>query len=233
MEINELLFNLQKYDNTLKGVRVDLAKMEGRKAEMLADIKNSEKAVSTTNSKIKDAGIEVAILEKDVDCIDAQIKKHGDKFLLIKNEKELAKYNAETDKLQKDKSAIEEKILEAMDKSEKYCSELKALQADLEKKRKLYDIELADLEKLIANQKEEVEKLMKHRNEFSRSIPVDKLAIYDKLFAAKHGQAVAVVSRKVCSGCRLSISDNTLNNAKMVQSLVFCPNCQRIIHLES
>ena len=233
MELNELLFNLQKYDNTIKGVRADLAKMEGRKAEMLADIKNSEKAVSTAGARIKETGIEAAKLEKDVEFIESQIKKHGDKFLLIKNEKELAKYNAETDKLEKDKSAVEEKILESMDKIEKYNAELKTLQGTLETKRKLYDIELADLEKLIVNQKEEVEKLAKHRSEFSRSIPVDKLAVYDKLFAAKNGQAVSVVSHKVCSGCRLSISDNTLNNAKMTQSLIFCPNCQRIIHLES
>jgi len=233
LDLNELLFNLQKYDNTIKGVRADLAKMEGRKAEMLADIKNCEKAVSSASTRIKDTGGEAAKLEKEVEFIDSLIKKHADKFLLIKNEKELAKYNAETEKLEKDKSAVEEKVLEAMDKTEKYSAELKTLQGDLEKKRKLYDIELADLEKLIVNQKEEAEKLVKHRTEFARSIPTDKLAVYDRLFASKHGQAVSTVSHKVCSGCRLSISDNTLNNAKMVQSLVFCPNCQRIIHLES
>jgi len=233
LDLNELLFNLQKYDNTIKGVRADLAKMEARKAGMLADIKNGEKAVAESDLAIKQTAIEAAKLEKEVEFIDSQIKKHGDKFLLIKNEKELAKYNAETEKLEKDKSAVEEKVLEAMDKTEKYQAGLKTLQSDLEKKRKLYAIELADLEKLIVNQKEETEKLVKHRTEFARSIPTDKLAVYDKLFAAKNGVAVAVVSHKVCSGCRLSISDNTLNNAKMVQSLVFCPNCQRIIHLES
>jgi len=232
LENNELLYNLQKYDIAIKTAVCEMDSLSGQKNLMTAEVKKIESDIESYENKAKANSIETAKLEKEVEFIETQIKKINDRFLLIKTEKELGKYNSELEKLNADKGALEEKIIASMEKQEKLSARIKKLKAELELKKAEFSEEMLLINEKMAAHKEELDKLSAHRREFVSGIPAAAVEIYDKLMISKNGVAVAVVSKKICSGCHLSISDNTLSQIKFKTAMVCCPNCQRIIFLE-
>lgn len=232
MENNELLYNLQKYDLTLRDAAREINLLSEQKNRMTGEIKKYESDILLYENKAKSNSVETVKLEKDAEAIEEHIKKINDRFLLIKTEKELGKYNSELEKLKADKGAAEEKIIAAMEKQEKISAKIKKLKTELELKKTEYGEEISLLDEKIAAQKEEIDKLNVCRREFVSGIPAAAVELYDKLMISKKGLAVALVSKKICSGCHLSISDNTLNQTKFKTAMVCCPNCQRIIFLE-
>lgn len=232
MENNELLYNLQKYDIAIKAEVGEIDSLSAQKNRMADEVKKYESDIVSYENKMKANSIETAKLEKDVEFIEIQIKKINDRFLLIKTEKELGKYNSELEKLNADKSAVEEKIIASMERQEKLSARVNKLKAELEFKKTEFSEEILLINEKLTVHKEELDKLNAHRREFVSGIPAAAVEIYDKLMIAKNGLAVAVVSKKICSGCHLSISDNTLSQIKFKTAMVCCPNCQRIIFLE-
>jgi len=232
LENNELLYNLQKYDIALKSAGHELDLLVKQKDEYESGVKNIENEIALCEQKIKARSAESVKLEKDAEFIETQIKKINERFLLIKTEKELSKYNAELAKLNSDKSQVEEKNLLMMEKQEKASAKLKKLKDEHGRKKIECSEKISDIQEKMNALNEEISKLKKHRGEFASGIPASAIEAYSKLAAAKNGIAVALVSKKICSGCHLSISDNTLNQVKFRNALVCCPNCQRIIYLE-
>ncbi|MEZ7891368.1 MAG: C4-type zinc ribbon domain-containing protein [Candidatus Wallbacteria bacterium] len=232
MELVELLYNLQKYDDALARLAKDLGELEKKAAGINGEISAEEKKINVLEKKIKVLNIEITQNEKETEFIDAQIVKLSARFLLIKNEKELAKYNAEMDKLKKEKADFEEKTLKKMEECDSLKLEINKTAAVIESKKKLYSVELKDLSEQIKNQKAEIEKVKKHREDFSGSIPTASVEKYNTLFKTKAGMAVSVIKHKVCSGCRLTISESIIASSRPKTKVSFCPNCQRIIFIE-
>jgi hypothetical protein len=223
---------LQKYDIALRTAAHEIDLLSGQKSRMTGEIKKNESDIEVYENKMKANSVETAKLEKDVEFIEEHIKKINDRFLLIKTEKELGKYNSELEKLKADKDAVEEKVIAAMERHEKLTAKIKKLKAELELKKAGYSEEVLLIDEKMAAQKEEVDKLNAHRREFVSGIPAAAVELYDKLMISKNGLAIALVSKKICSGCHLSISDNILSQTKFKTAMVCCPNCQRIIFLE-
>lgn len=232
MENNELLYNLQKYDLVIKNATAELDSFLSGRDAVNAEIQNRAAEAAACERKIKANSNDTALLEKEIEYADSQIKKMTDRFLLIKTEKELSKYTAELERLNSGKGELEEKLLALMERHEKLSAKLKKLTAEYERVKNESVEKIAELDEKIAAARAELEKLEKHRREFASGIPAAALEEYSKLAAAKNGTPVALVSKKICSGCHLSISDNTLSQVKFKNSMVHCPNCQRIIFIE-
>lgn len=232
MENNELLFNLQKYDIVIKAAVAELNSFLSRKDEINAEVKSRKAEAAACEQKIGANSADASKLEKEIEFAEAQIKKSTDRFLLIKTEKELSKYTAEVEKLNSDKGALEEKLLLLMERQEKLAAKLKKLKAEYERAKTESVEKNAEIDEKIAAARAELDKLNSHRREFVSGIPAAAVEEYDKLMASKNGLAVALVSKKICSGCHLSISDNTLCQARFKGGLIHCPSCQRIIFIE-
>lgn|GEM_PF-5289904 len=233
MENNELLFNLQKYDLSIQNVKNEVGGLAGRKVSILNEIKKLEAELNGLSHNAKNISAELVKIEKDIEFIESQIKKLSERFLLIKTEKELSKYNTEMQKLNADKSNLEEKTLSLMEESEKITASIKVKTREIETLKKEAREKIDFIEIKINEFNEELNKLNAHKKDFCSKIPAAALETYNKLFSAKNGTPVSLVARKICSGCHLSISDNILNQVKFKNALlIFCPNCQRILYLE-
>ncbi len=232
METNELLYNLQKYDITIKNAEKELAFILHSREEIINGRAARNLEIINFENKLKEYILSISKYEKEAECVEMQIQKLTDRFLLIKTEKELSKYNVELEKLKTDKNAAEEKFLTVLDKQERLNAKIEKLKSNHVIKNNEDDDALSILEEKINAQNAEIEKLKEYRSRFITQIPLSAIELYEKLIISKNGLAVSLVSRKICSGCHLSISDNTLNQIKFKTALVCCPNCQRIIFIE-
>jgi predicted nucleic acid-binding Zn-ribbon protein len=56
------------------------------------------------------------------------------------------------------------------------------------------------------------------------------LNIYDRLKTRLGGQALASVENATCSACNMNIPPQMYNELQRMDSLKFCPNCDRLIY---
>ena len=118
---------------------------------------------------------------------------------------------------------------------------------DLSAKKEELESELAELDSVFQNTKEEhdsevigsrslVEGLEKERSDLVRELPDEFLPIYNKLRNAKLGRAFAYVIKGVCLGCRVKVSPLELTRLKQSKDLPpemlpRCQECDRIMLL--
>ena len=76
---------------------------------------------------------------------------------------------------------------------------------------------------------QELPALYEQRNDMAAEYPPVALATYDLVRKRRGGQAVALVERGACQGCRLTLPTNELQKVRTTQDMVQCSSCARIL----
>ena len=168
--------------------------------------------------------------EEEVQDIDLNLKKSQSKLTDIKNNKEYQAALKEIDNLKRQQMAIEDEILilmEQIEEMETKCSlneqTKKELQTKYEQTKEeiLKDIELLD---------REYNEINKEKSSFCNSIEKDLLNRYSYLKDRMGGIAIGPVINGICQACHMGIPPQRFNELRRGNTLLFCPNCQRIIY---
>jgi len=159
------------------------------------------------------------------------IAKSKDKLSLAKNNKEYQSSLKEIDELEKKNSAIEDDMLEILDKIEEAESKIKAREQE-------YALLGEEVEQSRQKIKAEIEARQHDLEEFNRNlaearekIEPELLKIFErtKQVQANH-IALARVVDEVCQGCNVTIPAQLYNELHRRDSLKFCPKCGRIAY---
>ncbi len=75
-----------------------------------------------------------------------------------------------------------------------------------------------------------IESLLAEREDLLPSMPGTLLPLYESLRKSKNGQAMALVERGTCQGCRLSLTTQETQRARSGQQIVQCSSCGRILY---
>lgn len=147
----------------------------------------------------------------------------------VTNTKELADLQKEIESLTKRGEILEEEVLEALLYVEDAETEKTAADDALE-------VAQAKWENNVVHYKEEqnttalrLHKLMQLRKEQASVCDARSLQEYEKLAAKKKGIAIARVRVDMCLGCRLTVSENKVKQAKQGEK-VYCGSCGRILY---
>ncbi len=73
--------------------------------------------------------------------------------------------------------------------------------------------------------------LRNEREALLPSMPVNLLPMYESLRKSKGGRAVALVERGTCQGCRLALTTQEMQRARVGQQVVQCSSCGRILYV--
>lgn len=146
----------------------------------------------------------------------------------VKNPKELADLQSSIESMGRQRSALEDEILEAMimiedAETEKGAAEqsLQMLQADWEQSQAALKIEQNELAL-------RVHALMGQRKTRLGTITSQSLTEYDALRKKKHGLAVVKIKNNTCTGCQLNVSAQKEKEAREGKK-VYCASCGRIL----
>jgi len=145
--------------------------------------------------------------------------------------KDLEHTQGEMVSLARRQSELEDQVLEVMERRE-------AVQMEL-------DAERAEFDRLTAEQKDAADRrdaahseidgdaadVTKHRAAMATGLPVDLLALYEKIRASSGGVGAAVLHRARCEGCRLELSGTDLAEVRAAapDEVVRCEECRRIL----
>lgn len=228
----QLLYELQQTDLGIDKATGALSRVE----EALTDTEALDSArqtrgtlrdeVGQRRSKLKSIEWEVEDHSKRISSLDAKL--YGGE---VKNPKELSQIQTEVEHLRDLKRRTEDKELDCLVGVEEKESELQTSENEVKKLEKEWQTREVELRQEKAELEAGLTNLQGKRARQAEGVAPDDLARYERLRTAKRGQAVALVDREVCQGCRVAVPLVTIREAKTSKELVFCGSCGRILYV--
>lgn len=224
------LIKLQDCDNRISVL--DDRKKEGpiRIRKLEEELRADEVRFQKEYDRLDQLKKDIRSIEQDIQELDSRTEKSRIKLDNVKSNKEYTAALKELDKLNKNKSLMEDKDIQHMEEIEeleKRCLEYRDEQAGLKKRtesdRNEIETEMEELEK-------EMELFEKRKKEFCQAIDQDLLSKYSYLREKRGGLAIGPVVGGICQACNIRIPPQRFNELIKGLSLMICPNCQRIIY---
>lgn len=204
----------------------------------LAEIEQAEKtarerrdALVAVQTAVSDLDREVARQEREVDSVRA--REDRDRKLLASGTvaaKQMADIEHELQTLQRRQTALEDDVLELMERREALQLDAQRTGAEVDKAEqeaadaiRRRDETFADLDTTQARRDEDRAKLLPR-------FPEDLLKLYERVRAHK-GIGAALLRARRCGACQLEMDRNTISEIKAAtsDSVVQCENCGAIL----
>lgn len=194
----------------------------------LRERKDALVAAQTSGSDLE---TEVAKQEREVESVRA--REDRDRKMLESGSvsaKQLSELEHELETLQRRQNALEEDLLEVMERKEaidldiqRSAAEVDAAQETLERATRNRDESVADLDATQARREAD-------RAAITPQLPADLLAEYDRSRAHK-GIGAALLRYRRCGACQLELDRSTLSEIKSTSGdeVVNCDNCDAIL----
>ena len=226
----ERLLELQKVDLALEAARKRLREIDGLLTES-----DTLRVARQADQRLHDRLAQLRARSKDLDLqsttLDDKIKSVDDRLYsgVVKNPKELSDLQKDAAALRRQKSGLDDTLLEVIYDIEQTEREYRAAHAELERAEAGWRGEQAALIDERAALNEQVAAREAERQAQRANIDSADLAIYDQLRANRRGQAVAVMEDNVCSACGVEPSANKRAHLMRDDALIACGNCERIL----
>ena len=228
MDLGKLI-ELQDIDKKL----IDLDKVKGDLPETVQKLKK-QLAINTDNllkskNELEEAQKAKRTNESEIEGLYDKLIKYQEKSYSVKTNKQYDAITVEIETIENKTEESEKKksdFTQQVENHEKEVPELEKQVADLE-------IELAkkqaELEKKISQTEAEELRLKKEREEISKQIDKKLLANYNRIRNGTNGIALSEVMNHTCSECFGTIPAQTALEVRMMDKLILCELCGRIL----
>ncbi len=225
------LVKLQDVESNIHRIQQDLSLVEGRTAELDAQLNEFVSAVESGKAHIQELSKRIRTLESDLQMNQGRIEKSQEKLRSVKTNKEYQSGLKEIDDLGAIGSKIEEEILAGMEQVESVSASVKEHQARLDAQAGLICSEKERVLQDAAQARSRLEGMKADAAALAEKVSVEALTLYRRVKAKKtNGVAICSVSALVCRGCHVNIPPQMYNELQRVDRLKNCPNCERIIY---
>ncbi len=226
------LYNLQKTDDDLQIVSRRLKEIAATlgESDQVAEARqratDAEEHLAKCRTQTRDLDLEVRGVNQRIETSEQRLYSGR-----VTNPKELANLQEDAVSLKRWREKKEEGLLEALVAEEDAEKNLSGAQSSLGQIIARWE---ADQEDLVAERSQletQQEELLQHRGSLIASIDPEDIGTYQSLRQRKRGRAVVVVEDGICQGCRMPPPTSQVQQAGTGETLVFCNNCGRILHL--
>ena len=214
--ILKLTKNVEEGPDQLNAVTQELSTAEDRVKESLEREREMQKRRRELDSEVEDT--------------DEKIRTNQTRQLKAKNNEEYRALLREDDFLRKSNSAREDELLQLMEDLEKLSEENNNLKIWLEEQQQQAVRRQEEIQVWINDSVKRKDTLNQERGGLLKDVPDNYLVLYHRIFNASRGRAVVPISNGICEHCRLQVPPQLFNELQRNESLLTCPNCQRIIY---
>ena len=225
-----ILVKLQKIETEVCGLKSTLSNV-AKKYEMLdAELVEFKQSIDNERSLLDDLKKQYRLYESDVQMNLEQIKKSEANLRSIKTNKEYQLLLKQIDEFKVKNAQTEDNMLEFLDRMDKAESNIAAGKNEYSmlEDRIMSDKEIVKQQSEHGNKK--LVQLEMDFNDVAGSITQELLKKYEMVKTQKGGLAIVPVNDAVCGGCNMNVTPQMYNELQRCDSLMFCPNCQRMIY---
>lgn len=225
-----LLIQLQEIDGKIRS----LVEKKKRLPEILAEFERRRTASKTDLEKVKEnlltAQKNKRERDQDLEAGAQKVEKLRARTSEIKNNKEYQAMLKEIETAEQENKAIEDDILALMEKIDAAVSGIAAAEQKIREEEESLAAEQKQHEAEFTRIGEELKGVEQARHGMVVRIQPAMLTHYQNLLNTKQGLAMAEARGESCSGCYMSIPPQVFVNVKKNESIITCPNCNRILY---
>lgn len=230
----EILRRLQSIDTQLRRLEGDKLYRGYDVQKKLTLIQQKKTEFAKLNEEIKTIQKNVGIKELDLKSMESEITKLRLQMNQVKTNKEYSAIQAEIGGKEANKSVLEDEILGMMTKYEEMKQRCKAFEQSIEYENSQLKELQKQVEANLTTIDAAIHELKKKRDKYTSLLDSDVLQHYNRLVSHKDAVAVVPVVNKVCQGCFMSVTAQTLNQLLSAdKDMTFCHSCGRILYLHN
>lgn len=226
----ETLVLLQKIDSESRQIESELKRLPDRNRELDDQLAAFEQQVDEKKAELEDLRKRYREMDGDVKTNQASIRKSNEKLVSVKTNKEYHAILKEIDETRKKNSAIEDEMIESLDRIEAAEKAVAALMSEFETLKNEISEERRTIEQENAASTDKLTALQEDRQKVSTGIPAPLLTRFQLVSDQANGLAVVPVVDAVCKGCHMNIPPQMYNELQRCDILQFCPHCHRIVY---
>lgn len=227
-----LLRGLQRIDGEVERIRRRIQEMPQLLERRAERWRQAQARVSSAEARILDAKKQIGLIELDVKVKDGEIAKIQGAQGQSRTNEEFRAYGDQITRIRRDKTALEDTILEHLARIESIEAELVDLRSTAATLKGEVDADRAQWEKDEAEYQAELAKRLAERAEFVRQVAPGPLSIYERVLKLRSGKAMVPATGKVCGGCQMALTPNDYRRVQGGQELVTCRSCERLLYLD-
>jgi len=225
------LIDLQGFDTRLAALEAEAARLPKQIEAIHLALAEAKKIVDALKLKADTTRKDLRTKEKDLEVVTAKRAKAEGRLWEVKNNTEYSAVLSEIEAIKQEKAHGEEEILGLMELQERLTAEGREAESRLKAREEQARQDEAVVRKKLAAVEAELAGLRADRQSRAQALPRPLLADYEKILKARSGVAVAsVTASAVCSGCRVSIRPQAIQELKAAQAPMLCENCGRYLY---
>ncbi len=168
--------------------------------------------------------------EQEIEELENRIIKSNIKLNNIKSNKEYTAALKELADLEKEKTLMEDGLIEIMEQIETLEERCVSNKTKGEVLKENFKMERDEILKELKALDEVLESLKNERADFCKAVDEGLLKRYDILRQNKEGLAISPVVKGICQACHMGIPPQKFNELIRGDALMSCPYCSRIIY---
>ena len=234
------LMKLQSIENRL---RVEKAKLTRCRRNVIIQenlIRSLQNALEAKKEEVQLSRVQCNRLELELKSNDEIIAKLRASLNSAKTNKEYAALLTQLNTMKADNSKVETQTLELMKDIESDESECGDIQKQIDEQKQALDQTRKESEVLARKYQIQINEIQTEWDQVAKSIPTEKLEIFNRVAETYDGQAVVGVDQQEgnkgaysCGGCFMGVPAESVNMLMTKDDIIRCPNCTRILVLSS
>lgn len=160
------------------------------------------------------------------------LKKAKERLLDVKTNKEYQAMLKEIEAFDLSNGAVEDEVLQLMDKLDQSRGHVKTREKELERIRRQYETDKRRIEEDLTVLDAEFATYHGKSLALKKQIPADLLKKYESIRNRNGGLAVIFAWKEVCGGCHMNIPPQMYLELQQERGMKYCPQCNRIIYWE-
>ncbi len=221
LDIQELDMKMMRLMRVKRERQKEIQQIEELRKELHMQLKEKE-------NEIAELGKNIAALELKIQEINAKIKRLESQQSSIKKADEFNALTQEMTQGERERSALEQKISDLVDKKVAEEELLEKIRVSLQSSEASSLALEKEIRSSILTINEEGMSLKSTRDRLAQAADAGVLQIYERLLRNKKDRVIVPIEHRTCSGCHIVLTAQHENLVRRGDNLVFCEHCSRI-----
>lgn len=220
---------VQTLDKQIYDLGQSLVNLPTEIKELQAGLDIANGKYAQAEDSVKHAKASLKNKEVELNQKEEQVLKLLGQLNLVKTNKEYTAIQTEVASKKAEMSMLEEEILILMDEVEGAAAIVAEHKKELEEEKKKLDIQEAEVKTKCDGDQKIRESLLSERKMAVESVSKETREMYERILEKKNGVALVVLTGDTCTACHYSLRPQVEVEIRMMQSLVLCDRCSRIL----
>lgn len=228
----QTLIGLQDIDADLFRVQKELERLPAERRRREEELERLERALEEARAQIHSEKSRVKEIEEQAVLDRQRIRKLEGEMTTSRDVAVIEHCRYDIRELKRRIDRSEREALEIMERIENAEASLEERRAALEAEREVFRQFAESVAEEIRDAERRRDELLARRQEFlSSDLDPQTLELYERLLAARDGQALSFLDGRICQSCYMEVPPNTFVRLARGTEVIQCPSCDRILVL--